>query len=89
MAFAHIVTHYVRHDAWPEDGSLLRNAHELEDIPGIMVNGRLDFQAPIAQAWGLNRVWPRADIVIVDDAGHAASTTAITQELIRATDRFT
>ncbi|HEX2712967.1 MAG TPA: prolyl aminopeptidase, partial [Candidatus Acidoferrales bacterium] len=51
MAFARLVTHYVRHDAWLEDGSLLRGADSLAIIPGIMVQGRLDFQAPIAWAW--------------------------------------
>jgi proline iminopeptidase len=88
MAFARIVTHYVRHNAWLEDGILLRNAGALADIPGIMVNGRFDFQAPIANAWALKRAWPRAELVVVDDAGHAADNPSITQELIRATDRF-
>jgi proline iminopeptidase len=88
LAFARIVTHYVRHDAWIEDGSLLRDAGRLASIPGIMVNGRFDFQSPIGNAWELKRAWPRAELVIVDDAGHAADNADITQELISATDRF-
>ncbi len=88
LAFARLVTHYVRHDAWIEDGSLLRDADVLVDIPGILVNGRFDFQAPIANAWELKRVWPRAELVIVDDAGHSPDTPGFTQELIRATDHF-
>lgn len=76
MAFARLVTHYVRHDAWIEDGSLLRDAAALADIPGILVNGRFDFQAPIANAWVLKRVWPRAELVIVDDAGIPRPTPA-------------
>jgi proline iminopeptidase len=88
MAFARLVTHYVRHDAWLEDGSLLRDADSLSDVPGILVNGRFDLQAPIANAWELNRVWPRAELVIVADAGHAADNPGITEELIHATDRF-
>jgi proline iminopeptidase len=88
MAFARIVTHYVAHDAWLEDGVLLRGADALANIPGIMVNGRFDFQAPIGSAWELKRVWPGATLVIVDDAGHDASAAGITRELIRATTRF-
>jgi len=88
MAFARLVTHYVRHDAWIEDGSLLRDAAALADIPGILVNGRFDFQAPIANAWALKRVWPRAELVIVDDAGHSPADPGITTALIRATDEF-
>ena len=63
-------------------------AFTLADIPGILVNGRFDFQAPIANAWELSRVWPRAELVIVDNAGHAPNTPGLTQELIRASDRF-
>jgi proline iminopeptidase len=88
MAFARLVTHYVRHDAWLEDGSLLRGATSLAGIPGIMVHGRFDLQAPIAWAWDLNRVWPRAELVVVDNAGHAADNQGITQELVRSTDQF-
>ena len=87
MAFARLVTHYVRHDAWLEDGSLLRGADALSGIPGLMVNGRFDFQAPVANAWELSRVWPQAERVLVDDAGHAAGA-AIREELVRGTDGF-
>lgn len=88
LAFARIVTHYMHHNLWLEDGSLLRDADVLADIPGILVNGRFDFQSPIAYAWELNRVWPRAELMIVDNAGHAADNPDLTQELIWATDRF-
>ncbi len=88
LAFARIVTHYMHHNLWLEDGSLLRNAGVLAGIPGILVNGRFDFQAPIANAWELKRVWPRAELVMVDNAGHAVDHPGLTKELIRATDRF-
>ncbi len=88
MAFARIVTHYTHHNSFLEDGILLREADKLAGIPGIMVNGRFDFQAPIGNAWELKRVWPRAELMIVDNAGHAADSSALTIEFIRATDRF-
>ena len=88
LAFARIVTHYVRNYAWLEDGSLLRGAGAIADIPGILVNGRFDLQAPIGWAYDLKRVWPRSKLVIVDDAGHDASSAGITGELVRATDQF-
>jgi proline iminopeptidase len=87
LAFARLVTHYVSHNAFLEDGSLLRGAGVLADIPGVLINGRFDFQAPIANAWELKRAWPGAELVIVDDAGHGANP-ALTAELIAATDRF-
>jgi proline iminopeptidase len=88
LGFARLVTHYVRHDMWLEDACLLRDADTLTEIPGILVHGRFDLQAPIANAWELKRAWPRAELIVVDDAGHVASHAGITRELIRATDRF-
>ena len=87
MAFARLVTHYVRHNTWLDDGALLRGADTLAGIPGVMVNGRFDFQAPIGNAWELSRVWPQAELTVVDNAGHAANQ-AIALELVRATGRF-
>ena len=88
LAFARLVTHYVAHDFFLEDGILLRNAHLLEDIPGVLVNGRQDLMSPIANAWELTRAWPRADLVVVDDAGHAGNERGIEEQLVLATDRF-
>jgi proline iminopeptidase len=88
LAFARIVTHYISHNAWLDDGVLLRGAAALADIPGILVNGRFDFQAPIGNASALKGVWPRADLWIVDDAGHSADNQSITSALVRAIDRF-
>ncbi len=88
LGFARLVTHYVRHDLFLEDGELLRRAGRLAGIPGVLVNGRFDLQAPLGNAWELHRVWPGSELVIVEDAGHAGDTPGITEELIRATDRF-
>ena len=87
MAFARIVTHYVHHDVWLEDGSLLRGAAILVDTPGVLVHGRWDFQGPLANAWELKRAWPRADLVVVADAGHSAGQ-GVAEALVHATDRF-
>jgi proline iminopeptidase len=88
LAFARIVTHYFSHDAWLEDGRLLRDTGVLADIPGIMVHGRLDLQSPLVTAWELKQAWPRADLVLVDEAGHASDEPGMTEQLVAATDRF-
>ena len=88
MAYARLVTHYVYHNAWLGDGRVLKDAGRLAKIPGVLVNGRFDFQAPLATAWKLHSLWPKSELVIVNNAGHAAGNPSITTELIRATDRF-
>jgi proline iminopeptidase len=87
LAFARIVTHYVRHDAWLGDVDLLAGARVLGDTPGVLVHGRFDLAAPLANAWALARAWPRAELVVVQDAGHAVD--APLEEALRgATDRL-
>jgi proline iminopeptidase len=88
LAFARLVTHYVGNDLFLEDGVLLRNVGMLAGIPGILINGRFDLQAPLGNAWVFHRVWPGSELVIVDDAGHAGNDKAIERALIRASDRF-
>jgi proline iminopeptidase len=87
VAFARIVTHYVRHDLFLEDGVLLRHAGALSGIDGVLINARGDLQAPVANALALARAWPRARLVVVDEEGHGAGPR-VTEEIVRATDAF-
>ncbi|HEV2703409.1 MAG TPA: prolyl aminopeptidase [Steroidobacteraceae bacterium] len=87
LAFARLVTHYVRHDAWLGDGRVLRNVDRIADIPGVLIGGRFDFQAPIGTAWQLHRRWPRSTMVTLNEAGHTP-TRSMSQEIVRATDAF-
>lgn len=88
MAFARIVTHYFHHNAWLEDGILLREAGKLAGIPGIMIQGRLDLAGPLVTAWELNQVWPDGELVIVNNAGHSAADHGMSEAVIAATDHF-
>jgi len=89
LAFARIECHYFVHGGFFEaDDQLLRNASRLKDIPAVIVQGRYDVVCPARSAWDLHRAWPEADLRIVADAGHSAFEPGITDELVRATDRF-
>ncbi|MFN4096545.1 MAG: prolyl aminopeptidase [Sphingomonas sp.] len=88
LAFARIENHYFTHGAWLEDGQLLREAHRMRGIPGVIVHGRYDLPCPATYAHALHRVWPEAEFHLVDGAGHAYSEPGILDQLIRATDRF-
>ena len=88
MAFARIVTHYFRHAAWLEEGILLRNAASLNGIPGVMIHGRLDLDAPLTTAWELSQVWKDGELVVVNGAGHSPNDPGMTEALLAATDRF-
>ena len=88
LARARIVTHYFRHNAWLEDGVLLREAGSLAGIPGVMVHGRLDLGSPLVNAWELDRAWPEGELVIVSGAGHSSTDPGMSAAVVAATDRF-
>lgn len=88
IAFARIENHYFVHEGWFEDGQLIRNAHRLKGIPGVIIQGRYDIATPPKTAWDLHKAWPEAQFIMVPDAGHAVSEPGITHHLIEATDAF-
>jgi proline iminopeptidase len=88
-AFARIEAHYfVNRGFLDSDDQLLRDAHRLRDIRGVIVQGRYDVVCPMRSAWDLHQAWPQAQLRIVPDAGHSAMEAGITRELVGATDRF-
>jgi proline iminopeptidase len=87
LALVRICAHYAAHGAWLEDGVLLREAHRLAGIPGVLTHGRLDMSGPPDTAWLLARAWPGAELTVMEDAGHRGNE-AETEIILRALDRF-
>ena len=89
LAFARIEAHYFVNKGWfePED-QLLRDAHRIRHLPGVIVQGRYDVVCPLESAWALHRAWPEADLVITPDCGHSAFDAPNCRALVAATDKF-
>jgi len=88
LSLARIECHYFVHQAFLRPGQLLEDAARLAGIPTVIVHGRYDVICPLENAWALHRALPGSELVIVPDAGHAASEPGIRSALVEATDRF-
>ncbi len=89
LAFARIESHYfVNRGFFDVDGQLLLDAARIRDIPGVIVHGRYDVVTPVMNAFDLKKVWQKAELRVVPDAGHAMSEPGIVHELIMATRQF-
>jgi len=89
IAFARIECHYfVNRGFLDRDDQLLKDAHRLSQIPGVIVHGRYDVVTPLRNAWDLKKAWPSADLRIVADSGHAMTEPGIIHDLVSATRRF-
>ncbi|MEU7580574.1 prolyl aminopeptidase [Streptomyces sp. NPDC041068] len=87
--FARTVSHYFANDHWlGGDEVVLRDAPSLAGIPGVLVQGSLDFGNLTGIPWRLHQAWPGSELVVVDDVGHDAGARGISDELVAATDRF-
>lgn len=87
-AFARLETHFFVNAGWLEEGQLLRDAHRLNGIPGVIAHGRYDMPCPAKNAWALHKAWPESELFLVEGAGHAYSEPGILDRLIYATDKF-
>jgi len=87
MQFARIVAHYFSHGAWLEDNQLLRDAHRLAGIPGVLIHGALDIGGPADVPWLLAQAWPDAQLTLVAEAGHHGSERT-GQLILEAAARF-
>ncbi|MBP1843863.1 proline iminopeptidase [Rhizobium petrolearium] len=85
---ARLCAHYFHHRAWLEDGQLLADAHRLADIPGALIQGRLDLQGPPATAYALSKAWPGSELTLVDSAGHSTSDRGMADAIMAAAKRF-
>jgi len=89
LSFARIENHYFVNGGFFEvEGQLLRDAHKLKGIPGVIVHGRYDVVCPIANAWDLHKAWPEAKLRISPASGHSAFEAENASALIEATDSY-
>ena len=88
LSLARIECHYFVHQAFLRPNQLLDDVGRLADVSAVIVHGRYDAICPLENAWALHRAWPGSELVIVPDAGHAASEPGIRSALVAATDRF-
>ncbi len=89
IAFARIECHYFQNRGFfDSDDQLLRNVERIRHIPGVIVHGRYDVCTPFINAWQLKKMWPEAELNVVEDAGHAVTEPGIVHALIEATKKF-
>ena len=77
-------SHYFVHDCFMAPGQLLAQASRLQDIPGIIVQGRYDLLCPPATSQALNSAWPRSEIRFVEGAGHSLYDPGVRDAVMKA-----
>lgn len=86
LSISRIECHYFINNCFFTENQLLDNAFTLKDIPGFIVHGRYDVICPIDQAFELHEKWPRSQLKVIGDAGHAVSEQGISRALVNSTN---
>lgn len=86
VATARLESHYFTHGGWLSDSQLIDQAHRLDGVPAVLVQGRYDVVTPVRTAWELARALPTADLQIIEGEGHVGPR--VFAALVAATDRF-
>jgi proline iminopeptidase len=76
--------HYFINNCFMRPNQLLDEAGRLANIPGIIVQGRYDLLCPPATSRALAARWPRAEIRIVEGAGHTLYDPGVRDAVMRA-----
>jgi proline iminopeptidase len=87
LCFARIVTHYWSNGSWLKENQLLDEADRIADIPGVILQGRLDLSNLSGCPWELKARWPRGELVFIEESGHEGSPT-FSEVLLDWTEQF-
>jgi proline iminopeptidase len=76
--------HYFANNCFMKPDQLLDQAGKLADIPGIIVQGRYDLLCPPSTSRALAARWPKAEIRIVEGAGHTLYDPGVRNAVMKA-----
>ena len=86
ISLAKIESHYFINDCFIEENQILKNINSISDIPCWIVHGQYDVVCPIRQAYDLQEVYPKSNLIIAKDAGHSVLEPTISKELVKIFD---
>jgi len=80
--------HYAVNRYFIRENQILEDVGKLPEVPIRIIHGRRDLTCPLESGWALKQALPRAELHIVEGAGHIAAEPAMVDALITASDHF-
>ncbi|MEQ1637089.1 MAG: prolyl aminopeptidase [Methylococcales bacterium] len=80
--------HYAQQHYFMAEGQILANCYRLQEIPTIIIHGRLDLMCPMDAAMCLHGALPQAEYIVLPNAGHIAKGDDMLDALVAATDQM-
>ena len=88
LGLAYLETHYLSHRFFLGDYAILTHSNKISGIPGFIIHGRYNMVSPVKNAYELHQAWPRSDLYIIRDAGHADTEPGIIDAIVLASQKM-
>lgn len=88
LPLARIEAHYFTHRLFLAPDQLLEGMARIAHLPACIVQGRHDIICPPVSAYELAARWPRAELCLVEGAGHSLWEPGILAALMDRLERF-
>ena len=88
LGLARIEAHYFANGSFLEQEQLISGIDRIRHLPCTIVQGRYDMVCPIGTANELHHAWPKAEYIVVPDAGHSAWEPGISAQLVATMERL-
>ncbi len=86
LSLATIESHYLHHDFFIEENTILTNIARINNIPMYIVHGRYNLICPLSAAWELHQAHANSQLSIVRDAGHSEQELGMIDAIILASN---
>lgn len=73
--------HYIRNRFFLAPNQLRDGMAALNDIPGVIIQGRYDLLCPPSSSFEIAKRWPKCRLQFVESAGHAMSDAGVTEAM--------
>jgi len=80
--------HYAVNHYFIEENQILKNCCLLQNIPATIIHGRYDLVCPMEAGNSLYQALPKAEFIVLPNAGHVAQHEEMIDALVSATDCF-
>ena len=88
LNLARLEAHYFMNNCFLEEAQLLKNINIISNIQGFIIQGRYDAICPLESAYDLAKAWPKANLKIIEGAGHSSLELPIQNALIETTENI-
>lgn len=88
LNLARLEAHYFINNFFLEEGQLLKNINNILNIECSIIQGRYDAICPLESAYDLKVAWPKANLKIIEGAGHSSLEKPIQSALIETTEEI-